>query len=283
MAIEVRPVTTVAECRLIEDITCAAWQGDVSIAVPEHMTITVARENGGVVLMAWDGETAVGFCLGFLSYLGQKAGREKRLKHHSHLAGVLPSARGKHVGEIVKWAQREAVLAQAIDHMTWTYDPLETLNGNLNLHKLGAVCTTYKRDVYGFINDGLNQGAPTDRFYVDWWLASQWVKDHEAKCYQSKSLAAWLAAGAVVVNPPEQHSSGWLPGDFGESDAHHLLVAVPKDYQGVKRVYPDAGLSWRLHTRGIFEWAFGAGYTAVDLLVDKELCYYLLVKNWAIE
>ena len=284
MAIEVRPVTTVEECHLIEDITCAAWQGDISIAVPEHMTITVARENGGVVLIAWEGETAVGFCLGFLSYVEDSYGEaEKRLKHHSHLAGVLPSHRGKHVGEILKWAQRDAVLAQEIDHMTWTYDPLETLNGNLNIHKLGAVCTTYKRDVYGFINDGLNQGSPTDRFYVDWWLASNWVQAHQEKRHQSRKLAEWLAAGAVVVNPPEKHTSGWLPGTHAETDASHLLVAVPKDYQAVKRAYPQAGLSWRLHTREIFEWAFGAGYTAVDLLVEKELCYYLLVKDWVIE
>ena len=284
MAIEVRPVTTVEECHLIEDITCAAWEGDISIAVPEHMTITVARENGGVVLMAWEGETAVGFCLGFLSYVGAAyGGAEKRLKHHSHLAGVLPSHRGKHVGEIIKWAQRGAVLAQDIDHMTWTYDPLETRNGNLNLHKLGAVCSTYKRDVYGFINDGLNQGSPTDRFYVDWWLGSKWVRDHAAKRYQSKSQAEWLEEEAVIANPPLQQESVWLPGDFIESKARYVLVAVPKDYQSVKRAYPEAGLAWRLHTREIFEWAFRAGYTAVDLIVEKALCYYLLVKNWVIE
>jgi predicted GNAT superfamily acetyltransferase len=278
MSIEVRPVTTIAECHLIEAITCAAWEGDVSIAIPEHMTITVARENGGVVLMAWDGETAVGFCLGFLSYVGP----QKRLKHHSHVTGILPAYRGKHVGEIVKWAQRQTVLSLDIDHITWTYDPLETRNGNLNLHKLGAVCTTYKRDVYGFINDGLNQGAPTDRFYVDWWLASTWVKDHAAKTYQSQNKAEWMAAGAVIVNPPQQQESGWLPGNFVETDTKHVLVAVPKDYQAVKRAYPEAGLSWRLHTRQIFEWAFAAGYTAVDLLVEKELCYYLLIKNWVV-
>jgi predicted GNAT superfamily acetyltransferase len=279
MAIVVRPVTTVAECKLIEEITCAAWEGDISIAIPDHMTITVARENGGVVLLAWDGETAVGFCLGFLSYVGEK----KQLKHHSHLAGVLPSYRGHHVGETIKWAQRAAVLAQDIDHMTWTYDPLETRNGNLNLHKLGAVCTTYKRDVYGFINDGLNQGSPTDRFYVDWWLASNWVKEHAAKQYQSRRKDEWLAVGAAIVNPPQQQESGWLPGTFAETDTKYVLVAVPSDYQAVKRAYPEAGLSWRLHTREIFEWAFGAGYTAIDLLVEKELCYYLLVKNWVIE
>jgi predicted GNAT superfamily acetyltransferase len=278
MSIEVRPVTTIAEGHLIEAIPCAAWEGDLTIASPEHMTITVARENGGVVLMAWDGETAVGFCLGFLSYVGQ----QKRLKHHSHVTGILPAYRGKHVGEIIKWAQRQTVLSLDIDHITWTYDPLETRNGNLNLHKLGAVCTTYKRDVYGFINDGLNQGAPTDRFYVDWWLASTWVKDHAAKTYQSQNKAEWMAAGAVIVNPPQQQESGWLPGNFVETDTKHVLVAVPKDYQAVKRAYPEAGLSWRLHTRQIFEWAFAAGYTAVDLLVEKELCYYLLIKNWVV-
>ncbi|MCB8944836.1 MAG: hypothetical protein H6658_13895 [Ardenticatenaceae bacterium] len=277
MTIEVRPVTTVAECKLIEEITCAAWEGDISIAIPDHMTITVAREKG-VVLLAWDGATAVGFCLGFLSYTEPG----KRLKHHSHVTGILPTYRGQHVGESIKWAQRDAVLAQELDHITWTYDPLETRNGNLNLHKLGAVCNTYKRDVYGSIQDGLNQGAPTDRFYVDWWLTSSWVQTHKNKQHHAPTLAEWLAAGAVLVNPPEQHTSGWLPDGFMQTTARHLLVAVPKDYQAVKRAYPEAGMTWRLHTREIFEWAFAAGYTAVDLLVEKELCYYLLVKDWVI-
>jgi predicted GNAT superfamily acetyltransferase len=75
---------------------------------------------------------------------------------------------------------------------------------------------------------------------------------------------------------------GMAAGNFVETDTKHVLVAVPKDYQAVKRAYPEAGLSWRLHTRQIFEWAFAAGYTAVDLLVEKELCYYLLIKNWVV-
>jgi predicted GNAT superfamily acetyltransferase len=125
--------------------------------------------------------------------------------------------------------------------------------------------------------------VPTDRFYLNWWLASSWVKDHAARKVQSHSKDEWLAAGAVIINPSPPQESSWLPGTFTETDAARLLVAVPKDYQTVKRAYPEAGIAWRLHTREIFEWAFAAGYTAVDLIVDKALCYYLLVKNWVIE
>ena len=175
--IEIKPVTTITECRHIEKITEAAWNAGPEVAVPDHMTITLAKENGSVVLLAWDDDKPVGFTLGFLSYVGE----EKRLKICSHLAAVLPEYRGKHIGEQLKWAQRDYVLEMGIDHITWTYDPLATLNGRLNIHKLGATCNKYMRDVYGDGRDPLNAALPTDRFYVDWWLGSDWVKAHQTK------------------------------------------------------------------------------------------------------
>lgn len=46
----------------------------------------------------------------------------------------------------------------------WTYDPLETVNGYLNLSKLGGVCTQYIENCYGEMPDILNAGLPSDRF-----------------------------------------------------------------------------------------------------------------------
>lgn len=85
------------------------------------------------------------------------------------MAAVLPAYQGLGIGERLKWAQRDAVLAQGIDLITWTYDPLESANAYLNLRKLGAVCNTYLRNVYGNLTDTLNNGLATDRFQVDWW------------------------------------------------------------------------------------------------------------------
>jgi predicted GNAT superfamily acetyltransferase len=282
MNINIKPVTTIEECRHIEEIICAAWGGDHSITIPDHVTITVAQENGGVVLIASDGDTPVGFCWGFLSYVDENGG-EKRLKHCSHMAGVIPEYRGNKIGEQLKWAQRDAVLALGLDHITWTYDPLEPLNGNLNIHKLGGVCSTYKRNVYGDGRDELNWGVPTDRFLIDWWLTSTWVKEHKAKARPAQSWQAWEAMGAIVVNPPDCVEGVWHPVEFDPAvleSSEHLLVAVPKNYQTVKKASETAALAWRLHTRELFERCFAAGFTAVDLLREEALCYYLLQKDF---
>ncbi|MCP4416292.1 MAG: hypothetical protein GY805_06705 [Chloroflexi bacterium] len=284
MNLKIKPVTTIEESRQIEDIICAAWGGDHSITIPDHMTITVAKENGGVVLIATDGDKPVGFCWGFLSYVVDDGG-EKRLKHCSHMAGVIPEYRGKRIGEQIKWAQRDAVLALGLDHITWTYDPLEPLNGNLNIHKLGGVCSTYKRDVYGDGRDDLNWGVPTDRFLIDWWITSTWVKEHKTKAHPAKSRKEWEVMGAIVVNKPKRIENVWHPVEFNPEllgASEHLLVAVPKNYQAVKKASETAGRAWRLHTQDVFEYIFAQGYTAVDLIREDELSYYLLEKDFKV-
>ena len=275
--IEIRPVTTIAECRDIEAITEAAWQAGPEISVPDHLTITIAKENGGVVLMAWDSEKPIGFTLGFLSFVGE----EKRLKICSHLAAVLPEYRGKQIGEQLKWAQRDYVLAMGIDHITWTYDPLETLNGRLNIHKLGATCKMYQRDVYGDGRDPLNTALPTDRFYVDWWLDSDWVKAHHAKQVVSKSVAGWLADGVLIVNPPKEKAGLWRFGEIVDAAfaGAMLLTAVPRNFQALKQADTQLGLAWRQHTRELFERAFAQNFVVKDLIAEPTLCYYLLERD----
>ena len=272
--IEIRPVTTIEESRHVEQITAVAWGAGLEIAVPDHLIITLAKENGGLVQLAWEDDVPVGCTLGFLSYEGE----EKRLKFCSHLAAVLPEHRGKKVGEQLKWAQREVVLALGIEHITWTYDPLETLNGRLNIHKLGAICNTYQRNVYGDGQDELNWGVPTDRFYVDWWLASDWVIEHQQIVFPHNSLAEWLAVGATVINPPTLVEDLWQVGKVDEAGfvGRVLLTAVPRDFQAIKKANLDLALAWRLHTRAIFEQAFAQGFVVTDLLVDDTLCYYVL-------
>jgi predicted GNAT superfamily acetyltransferase len=272
--IQIRPVTTMEECRHIAMITASAWGDDPAMAVPDHLIITLARENGSVVLLAWDDETPVGFCLGFLSYTG----REKRLKHCSHMAAVLPQYRGKRVGEKLKWAQRAAVLEMGIDHITWTYDPLETLNGRLNVHKLGVTCQSYKRDNYGETSDDLGQGLPTDRFHVDWWIDSPWVRAHEGGTHRGKTFPDLMRDRGAVVNVPVWAGVHPRPGDFdvGAFGSPHPMIAVPRDFQRMKRSSIEQASAWRLHTRELFERAFAAGLSVIDLLLEEELCYYLL-------
>src|SRR5206468_12161665 len=68
----------------------------------------------------------------------------------------------------LKWAQREEALARGVALITWTYDPLQVRNANLNLRRLGASAPEFQPDFYGITTSSLHHGLPTDRLIVHW-------------------------------------------------------------------------------------------------------------------
>ena len=278
--IEVRPVQTHDEYRTVEQLQRLAWgHGDLDV-VPDHLLVTV-QKNGGLVLGAFElspgdrpggmEDRPVGFALGFLGLTP-----DGQLKHCSHMVGVPPTEQNRNVGYRLKLAQREHVLAQGIDLITWTFDPLESRNAHLNFHKLGATCNTYLREVYGQMRDELNVGLPSDRFQVDWHLASAHVAGRLRGDWAAPTLRALCAEGVLVVNRA-------LPGDLPRPprtvlplEGERLLIQIPSRFQALKSADFELGCAWREHTRALFEASFDAGYTVVDLIFEEGESYYLL-------
>ena len=146
--------------------------------------------------------------------------------------GVLPEWQSRGVGYALKVAQREAVLNQGVRLITWTYDPLESKNARLNIAKLGAVCNTYIRNYYGELRDDINLGLATDRFQVDWWIASRRIETRLTRNRPPLQLRHYLDVGVTIINavawndrdlpvcadpiePPLLRSvSGGIPGGF---------------------------------------------------------------------
>ena len=150
----------------IEDLQARAWEMEPRGIVPGALMGVIAS-GGGILLAAYDhdhGDQPVGFVLGLL------ARRDGRLYHASHMLATDPSYQGRGIGSALKRRQREAALAQGLDLMTWTFDPLIARNAHLNLHKLGAISRTYHEDYYGPMDDRFNGGLPTDRLLVEWRL-----------------------------------------------------------------------------------------------------------------
>jgi len=173
-------------------------------------------------------------------------------------------------------------LAQGIDLITWTFDLLESRNARLNCHKLGATCKTYLRNLYGNMRDGLNAGLPSDRLQVDWHVASAQVVGRLRDGWVGTSLSALLAEGVPILNRA-------LPG--GEDlprpsqkvlpvEGDRLLIQIPARFQAIKLADLELARAWREHTRVLFEAAFTAGYTIVDLLFEDGQSCYLLKKDW---
>jgi predicted GNAT superfamily acetyltransferase len=170
--IAIRDLTTYEEFVQVRDVQQACWgfTGGEGLYPPVLLT---ASQNGGTVLGAFDpqgasgtGDKMVGYLFGFLG-LHENRGP---LKLCSQTMGVLAEYRGRGIAEKLKWAQRDRVLKLGLKLVTWTYDPLEGPNAYLNLHKLNGIVCVYKRNVYGEHFGVLNEGLPTDRFLVEWWI-----------------------------------------------------------------------------------------------------------------
>lgn len=262
----IRRLETIGDFRQAEEAQRVIWgiQDDTEV-VPLHALLT-AQKNEGLVLGAFDGGNMVGYLFGFLGRTPE--GKEK---HCSHQMGVVPTHRGQGIGEALKCRQREFALDQGLDLITWTYDPLEGRNAYLNIHKLGAVCRTYFRNLYGEMQDSLNAGLPTDRFQVDWWIRSPRVESRFSKKAPSPpaTLAALLSEGATIANEVVLNGAGLpvtLPGEPHRNAA--VLLEIPPSFQEIKQSNLKLARDWRFLTRALFEDYFENGYVVVDFLSE---------------
>jgi predicted GNAT superfamily acetyltransferase len=252
----------------------AAWRSDELDIVPLHLLLTAAK-NGGVLLGAFAQDQLVGFVFSFIGIY--EAPAAVQFKHCSHQLGVLPEWQGRGVGYALKVAQREAVRRQGLRLITWTYDPLESRNAHLNISKLGAVCHTYYRDLYGQLRDGLNRGFPSDRFQVDWWIAGRRIG------FATRPPLTSNHAPPPIVNAAAIDARGLPVGAelIGPMTADRFLVEFPSDFQAIRRADPDLTLAWRLQIRSICEDAFAHGYSVMDYIYEPgspARSYYLMEK-----
>ncbi|NJP06364.1 MAG: hypothetical protein HC837_12415 [Chloroflexaceae bacterium] len=284
--IDIRPIQTIEHYRAIEQLQKAIWGLEDIRVTPDNILIT-AHKNGGMVLGAFDttpdaahpstGQPPlIGFVFGFVGLTTQGS-----LKYCSHQLGILPAYQNRGIGHQLKLAQRNYALERLIDHITWTFDPLESRNAYLNIHKLGVTCNTYLPNVYGMMRDAINVGLPSDRFQVDWWLTSTRVTSllvqtsaHERPT--GTTLEQLRNDGVTEINP-------LIPGDLPRPPLtcrplyeKRVLVHIPADFQAVKTTDNELARVWRQHIRDIFEEAFAMGYTVIDVLRgDQTYCYLL--------
>lgn len=272
MDIVIRPIETVGEYHACERLQRQVWDmpDDLDV-VPLHLLLSM-QHNGGLLLGAFHADTLAGFILG---YPGSTA--DGMPKHCSHMMGLLAEYRSQGLGYRLKLAQRDHALAQGYELVTWTYDPLESRNANLNVRKLGVVCDTYIRDYYGPMTDGLNVGLPSDRFEVDWWIAS----GRGAGRRDGDAGASGRSVGAGVANETRVIAGLRAPSSMVmDLRKPEILVEIPADYQSIKAGSPDLAIEWRQATRQIFESYFAAGYQVVDFVSagggGERRSYYVL-------
>ena len=265
----IRLLETPEDMSAVETLQREVWPGSETDIVPAHLMIT-AVHNGGLVLGAFEAGKLVGFVFGFPGLKSTPDG--PRPKHCSHMAGVHPDQRDRGLGFALKRAQWQMVRHQGLDHITWTYDLLLSRNAYLNISRLGAVCSTYRRAEYGEMRDGLNAGLPSDRFQVDWWLNTHRVERRLGKrARPSLTLSHLTRVGVHPLYGLQHGPEGWpRPPEHVPALQDQLLAAeIPTDFMALKAADFALARDWRFFAREFFETAFARGYIVTDFAFDR--------------
>ncbi len=241
--VEVRLARSNAEFAACEALSRDIWGAAERNVVPRELLLTM-QLNGGLVHGAFlpDGQL-VGFCFGFAGL------RDGQLRLCSHQLGVIPELRGAGIGVELKQAQRRDALRLGYQLVSWTFDPLEARNAYINLHRLGCIARLYDRNHYGEMEDELNRGLPSDRFEAEWWLD----KPKPAVPPGEPAVMLRLAGDGQPIREPV---------DLATAPA--VLIAVPQDFQAVKKQSLELAQRWRLASRAALEAALNAGMIAID-------------------
>lgn len=270
----IRILETPEEMHEVEALQRIVWTESETDILPAHIFLAVAH-NGGLVIGAYAGTQLIGAVFGFpgLDFVADGP----IAKHHSHILAVRPDWRDKGVGYALKRAQWQMVRRQGLNRITWTYDPLLSRNANLNIARLGAVCSTYLKDYYGEMRDGMNLGLPSDRFQVDWWVNTKRAERRLSKRPRRPlTLADYEKAGIRLLYVSAVNSAGNpMPADSFDAPTEPLgLAEIPPDFLALKDA--DLGLArdWRFFSREVFTLSFSTGYIVTDFLYDTTSSYH---------
>lgn len=222
----IRVIDTLEELEGCVELQKQIWGFGDRDLVPRRMFVVASRMTGGQVLGAFDTGRLVGMSLAIPGI------RKGKPYWHSHMLAVIPEFRNQGLGRRLKLRQREEALAQGIELMEWTFDPLEIKNGYFNLTVLGAVARRYYPDLYGRTSSALQAGLPTDRMVAEWWLRSPRVSPAgsngstpetaaEAEVTVPAEIVAWKAAGDPRAAEVQRQNRDKLVAAFASG-----LVAV---------------------------------------------------------
>jgi predicted GNAT superfamily acetyltransferase len=254
--ITIRDIERIAEMREVECLQKEVWQCNDRDIAP-YTILAATREVGAILVGAFDQSSLVGFAFSLM-------GREQEcLVQHSHMLAVKPSYRNLDLGYKLKLAQRDRALAQGINRMTWTFDPLQSLNAYFNFAKLGVTADAYNINFYGEATSSVLHQIGTDRLWVTWQLDSDHVKGRiHIDNLGSAAIPDHEEIGCLVrVRPdhtPEPAQS------VNKASREYLSIEIPGDINALQIQQPELAADWREATRRAFTEAISAGYKIED-------------------
>jgi len=269
--IVVRDIDGQVEMRAVEELQKEVW-GLPDLDVVPLTQLVAAKASGGVVIGAFDRDVLVGFAYGFAGY------EEGRVTHHSHMLAVRPGYRSFKIGYLLKLAQREKVIEQGIERMTWTFDPLQSVNAYFNFNKLGVVSDRYFVNFYGEEAASFLHRSGTDRLWVIWLLNSRHVCERlngTVPAVESENVCPLVEVGKDYA--PRRR--GLKEGSSNEQ----AVIEIPADINELGQGNRELTAQWRDATRSAFTEAFSSGYLIKGFYRgnrgDQEVGRYLLKRG----
>jgi predicted GNAT superfamily acetyltransferase len=257
-AITIRDLETISDIEPMLRLEKQVWGLEDADVTP--LTLAVAlRAAGSILLGAFEGRELVGFALAFPSF------EHGRIGLHSHMLAVHPSHREDGLGYRLKLAQRERALAMGITDMTWTFDPLRSLNAHLNFSKLGVISDSYRVDFYGPQTSSHLHTNGTDRLWVTWHMADSRVQQR----LNGKDGSAEVLDALKHLEPLVRFNGDGKPaqGDLAALlSRQRIAIEIPRDMDRIEQTDKELARQWRLVTRRAFTEALRAGF------VVKEFC-----------
>ena len=262
----IKKLSTEDQFEKLVEIQKTVWRHPDLDLTPVHQ-FSISCFMGGLVLGALVDDQLAGFVYSFPAiYQG-------KFCHHSHLLAVLPQYRGYGLGKRLKWAQRREVLKMGLDVVTWTYDPMQSRNANLNLHTLGGICRTYLPDFYGETPSlRLGSGIPADRLLVEWPIKTAPV---EQKVRGKKELPLAPDSYPKVLEGKVASNGQYLPGKPRLRLKEPIILAETVPNVESLRPTPEVIAAWQAALRQVFKSYFGRGYAVIDFSFGEK-CYYVL-------
>ncbi len=262
---QIKRLEDIAEIESIQQIEKEVWNMS---PIPIHQTYT-ASHNGGLVLGAFHDHQLIGFQYSFPGY---KDGRSYLC---SHMLGILPTYQKSGLGKKMKEAQRKYALEMGYSLIVWTFDPLESINAYLNLHKLKGIGAAYLENHYGKMKDSLNKGLPTDRFLVEWWIRS----DHVCKAPNREDIQGYKP---VVETKLDTFGFPTISREYEINLKEDIFVVpIPENFQQIKNKQPELAKEWRYKTRKWFQILCENDFAASDVIRNPEgrVSHYIFEKR----
>ncbi len=274
-SIRIRAAGSRADLETCVTLQRAVW-GLSDLEITSTIQLTSTLHAGGLLHLA---ETADGKPVAFAYAFPAIRGGVAHL--HSDMLAVLPGVQERGIGGRLKWAQREDALRAGVSLITWSFDPLQARNANLNLRRLGGLAMEFLEDFYGVTSSSLHHRLPTDRLLVYWNLRSARVA-----ALAEKPQGNLLAPTPALPRINEvKWTAGWPVSSEPALDltAPELLLEIPPDWDVLATAAPRVAEVWQARIRRAFQAYLGKGYVGADFALTEEggrrRPYYILKKK----